>query len=148
MIVTWMVTLAALGIGEGGDGHGCPNQKASEVDARFVEEGTPRKCGLGITLFGLERGIGGEECFPRRFRYPAHQVCNGERSEGHLCVTEDDMDVTEEHCDCSRLAVLGTGLTLPECVCTSVNGGTIEDFGTKDCAPPPWGGGGPVGGGL
>lgn len=148
MLLTCLTTMALLGIGTGRDAHGCPNEKATEVPARFEEQGTPRRCGLGISLLGLELSIGGEKCFPRRFRYPSHQVCNGEVSEGHYCKTEDDLDVTEEHCECSRLALLGTGFTLPECVCTPVVGGTIEDFGTADCAPTPWGGTSGSGGGL
>ncbi|MBI5363207.1 MAG: hypothetical protein HZA53_08510 [Planctomycetes bacterium] len=138
MLLSMLMLAAPTGLGDGQGVHGCPNERASEVDARFVEQGTARKCGLGITLFGLELSVGGEKCFPVRYHYPAHQVCNGEHGPGQFCAWEADLSVGEEHCACSRLGVLGTGITLPECVCTEVNGGTVEDFGTENCAIPPW----------
>lgn len=113
---------------------GCPDVMASEVAARTDETGHSRRCGVGISILGFEIGLGGPECFPHRFVYPAHQTCLGVVNEGTMCAPDDPMVVTEEKCECDRLALFGTGFTLPGCTCeNSGNAGHIEDFKTAPC---------------
>lgn len=117
--------------------HSCADTRASQVDARVVDSGTATTCGFGISIFGLELSIGGPECTPRRFIYPAHQACDGAPNEGTWCGKENDLPVTEERCECSDATILGTGLKLPFCDCELAgNAGTVEDFGTFNCVSP------------
>ena len=117
---------------------GCPDERATQVDAR-VSEVNPngRRCGLGIQLFGLSLSAFGPECPTERIYYPAHQTCEGEPAPGSRCEFEKTMPIEYESCDCVTATVLGTGLALPDCEC-SARGilGELEDFATRSCPDP------------
>jgi hypothetical protein len=132
-VLSCLAPLAPVQTGHVGE---CPDVRACDVQATITEEGHAVRCGIGIELFGLRLGLGGPECYPRRFRYPAHQECHGKLNIGTYCAYEQNLPVVEERCECSSLALLGTGIALPSCNCTTVgNAGTIEDFGTANCVP-------------
>lgn len=119
-----------------GDIH-CANTRASQVDAKFQEQGTSTRCGIGISLFGIEISFGGPTCYPQRVRTPAHQECEGKENEGTWCGPQGDLPVTEERCECSDVTFLGTGFKLPSCDCEYAGtAGTVEDFGTFNCVSP------------
>jgi hypothetical protein len=119
-----------------GDIH-CANTRAAQVDALFQEQGTSTRCGIGISIFGIDISFGGPTCFPQRVRTPAHQVCSGDYNEGTWCGVQGPLPVTEEHCECSDLTLFGTGFKMPDCDCEFAgNVGNVEDFGTFNCVSP------------
>lgn len=130
--------VAALDSDGGVGASTCPNERACDVHAVFEEQGTPRTCGVGITLLGFDLSIGGDDCYPMRLVYPPHQECHGKRNVGTWCAFEQLLPVAVEHCECSRAGLLGTGIALPDCVCTPAGTlGTVQDFDTRNCAQPP-----------
>ena len=116
----------------------CPNERASQVDAR-IDEVNPndRRCGLGIQLFGLSLSAFGPECPTERIYYPAHQTCRGEAAPDCRCEFEKTMPIEYESCDCVTATILGAGLALPDCSCESRGIlGELEDFATRACPDP------------
>lgn len=115
-------------------GQSCPDQRASQVDARIVHFGDPQRCGVGVVILGLPISIGGARCYPHEVLYPAHQECLGAPSPGTQCVGEDTLTVELRACECQFLSVIGTGLAVPKCSCRAAgNLGTIEDARTVPC---------------
>jgi hypothetical protein len=116
---------------------GCPNVRASLVDARTEGMGDSERCGLGVSLFGWGVGLFGPRCPDKKATYPAHGECSGARNDGTRCVKQGDLKVTLEECECSVAGIFGTGLSLPHCSCSpsSADGGTVENFVTQNCGP-------------
>ena len=116
----------------------CPNERASEVDARIDEvNASERRCGLGIQIFGLSLSAFGPLCPTERIYYPAHQTCQGAAAMGSRCDFEKTMPIEYESCDCVTATLLGTGLALPDCECESRGIlGELEDFATRNCPAP------------
>jgi hypothetical protein len=116
----------------------CPNERASEVDARIDEINTSeRRCGLGLQIFGLSLSAFGPLCPTERIYYPAHQTCQGAAALGSRCEFEKTLPVEYESCDCVTATLLGTGLALPDCECDSRGIlGELEDFATRNCPKP------------
>lgn len=123
-----------------GTGDGCPNERASEVEAHVVQAQDHSVCGAGIVLFGARIDLGGETCPQWRLTHPAHQECTGATLDGHRCVPAADLDVVMEACNCSRnvLPLLEIGFAGPNCKCRVVaTAGHVEDFATVPCETPP-----------
>jgi hypothetical protein len=116
----------------------CPDERASEVDARIDEVNTSeRRCGLGLQIFGLSLSAFGPLCPTERIYYPAHQICQGAAATGSRCEFEKTLPVEYESCDCVTATILGTGLALPDCKCESRGIlGELEDFATRNCPAP------------
>lgn len=136
-----MLSLLALSflapLGSSVDMHQCADVRAAQVDARVDDIGTSTRCGIGISIFGIDLSLGGPDCFPRRVVTPARQTCNGDYNEGTWCGFEQTLAVTAEKCECSEITLLGTGFKFPSCDCElEGNLGTVEDFGTYNCVPP------------
>lgn len=120
--------------------NGCPNEQASEVEAKVSEAGTVQKCGTGLMVFGATIGIGGERCPSQRFTYPAHQVCEHAELVGSSCEPDGNLPVTKELCRCDRLTIpfLEIGLSGPTCSCSDpLDAGHIEDSKTQLCVNGP-----------
>ena len=113
----------------------CPDERASEVDARIDEvNSSDRRCGLGIQIFGLSLSAFGPLCPTERIYYPAHQTCQGAAAKGSRCEFEKTLPVEYESCDCVTATLFGTGLALPDCECESRGIlGELEDFATRPC---------------
>ena len=112
--------------------NGCPNVRASQVDARVEHGGDTSRCGLGVSFLGL--GLFGPTCHERTFTYPSHQECKGEPSRGTRCEPAGRLQVKAESCHCVRATVLGTGFLIPSCEChESDDGGEVEDASTVAC---------------
>lgn len=116
----------------------CPDERASQVDARIVEVNpNDRRCGLGIQIFGLTLSAFGPPCPTERIYYPAHQTCRGEPAPDCRCEFEKTLPVEYASCDCVTATLLGIGLALPDCECESAGIlGEIEDFATRTCPDP------------
>ena len=130
-----VLTLAVLSPGPDGL---CPDERASQVDAR-IDEVNPndRRCGLGIQIFGLSISAFGPKCPTERIYYPAHQICQGEAAPDCRCEFEKTLPVEYESCDCVTATILGTGFALPDCECESRGIlGELEDFATHPCPDP------------
>ncbi len=129
------LSLATLATRSSAGGLPCPNERACNVDARTTDAGETERCGVGLTLFGLDLSIGGPKCPTYRYHYPAHQECHGAPTGGSRCVLEQTLNVTRERCECERIGAAGTGLAIPECDCDDQgNAGMIEDFKTEACS--------------
>ena len=116
----------------------CPDERASQVDAR-IDEVNPndRRCGLGIQIFGLSISAFGPKCPTERIYYPAHQTCQGEAAADCRCEFEKTLPVEYESCDCVTATIFGTGLALPDCECEAAGIlGELEDFATRTCPNP------------
>lgn len=112
----------------------CPNVRASEVPARVDHQGEYQHCGLGLHILGVSLTIGGAKCYRNEFIYPSHQECLGAASPGTLCDPEGSLPVIWNTCQCLWLGVLGTGVGVPKCDCTSAGtAGTVEDSRTMAC---------------
>lgn len=113
----------------------CPNQRATQVDARTYWTGEVERCGIGIRILGIGGSIFGPRCGERKVFEPAHQVCRGEDNPGTACLPSRTIELQTEECHCADKTVLGTGILLPSCECSPGGvGGTVEDFSTVPCA--------------
>lgn len=136
LFMTTALTLIALvGAGRAQDGP-CPDQKATNVDARSANVGDKERCGIGFVLFGQEISFFGPSCYDFVFLYPAFQECKGETLSDHKCVVEGKIAIRVFDCDCASLniPVLETGIAMPDCDCVDIGGiGHVEDFQTVEC---------------
>lgn len=135
ILATSLIVLPTRGLAlDGPTPSACPNQKASQEDARVTWGGKTRRCGLGVSIFGLRLGVGGPLCPDKKYFYPARQVCRGEKNKGTRCTFERTLPVTSQDCECATATVLGLGFTGPICQCvTGANAGHVEDFKTESC---------------
>ena len=112
----------------------CPNTRATNVPAQVSHDGPPTRCGVGVQILGLPISIGGAKCYPLEIIYPAHQECLGAENVGTQCEPEAAIAVQLNRCECVVVGVLGTGISIPKCSCTSAGGaGTVEDAQTVLC---------------
>ena len=131
-LVVCALALAAVGRAAADD---CPDERASEVPARVEWGGEVERCGLGISIFGLPIQAFGPRCPDTKFFYPAHQECRGEKSTGSYCAFVGNIDVKRMRCECAELALLGTGVTIPDCSCKDDGtAGHVEDAQTYSCS--------------
>ena len=114
----------------------CPDQRASQVDAKVSYSGSAKTCGVGLVIFGVGGGIVGEKCYPLKITTPAHQECQGEPGEGTRCVPDGELEVKAEKCHCGGLVVPILQIGVPTtCVCSDAgSAGTVEDSETVLCA--------------
>jgi len=113
----------------------CPDEKATNVDARIDPQGHKSTCGFGFVLFGIGGGILGEDCYRQEFLYPAHQECQGEQLAFHYCETEGNVEVRLRECHCGGAVIPFLQIGVPtDCECGDwVNAGQIEDAQTRYC---------------
>lgn len=113
----------------------CPNQKASLVPARVEFSGGYRRCGLGLTVFGVGGAIIGDRCYKFETLYPAHAACQGETAEGTRCVPDSVAPVLLRECECGGLILPGLNTGIPtRCTCDEWrNAGTVETSKTVAC---------------
>lgn len=118
-----------------GGTQGCPNERATDVLARVDLQGTPRTCGIVLSVLGLDIPLWGDDCHPFHFLYPAHQQCKGKRSEGTYCAYQQEVAVRGERCACVRRdPSSGSGFNQWVCDCSELaNVGTISDDQTLPC---------------
>jgi hypothetical protein len=134
--VLLVCSLAAGVRAQGGDG--CPNVRATQVNAHVDHQGQFDRCGVGVQIFGLPIRIGGAKCYRHEYIYPAHQECLGAVSPGTLCDPEGPLPVEHNICKCLWLAAFGTGFGIPKCDCTYAGtAGTVQDATTGLCHGTP-----------
>jgi hypothetical protein len=112
----------------------CPDMRTTHVRAEVVTSKTSTRCGVGISVFGLEIRLFGPNCPAARFTYPSHEVCAGAPAIGFRCALPQALQVIYERCNCSSLTALGTGVLLPHCDCqVQPGGGTVLSWTTVPC---------------
>ena len=112
----------------------CPNTRATNLPAVVSHQGHYTRCGLGVQVLGVPLSIGGAKCYQNEIIYPAHQECLGALGEGTRCVPEATLPVQLNRCECVLMGVLGTGVSVPKCSCSSAGTmGTLEDAQTLLC---------------
>jgi hypothetical protein len=104
--------------------HGdCPNERATPVPANDVGTGLAH-CDVHIGLFGIDVEIEGPDCYQTIYHFPDHAYCDGEPSEGDMCLQLPSLHATVEHCHCG-ISLFGVHVVLPICTCTT-SGETID----------------------
>jgi hypothetical protein len=127
------LALACAGAVPARDDPGCPDTKASPVDAKTTTSGG-RRCGLGLSLFGKGFGVFGPKCPDAKFLYPAYPACKGETNKGTRCTIDGKLEVKLKTCTCVVFGILNTGVRLPDCDCQdSGSAGFVETGKTVDC---------------
>lgn len=116
----------------------CPNERACDVSARVVHGGSPQSCGVVLSVLGLSIPLWGDDCYPYRSLYPAHQHCHGKRGIGTYCTFEQNVSVLGERCACERISGGSTGFSQWVCRCELIaNAGTFSDDQTLPCPIQP-----------
>jgi hypothetical protein len=117
----------------------CPNERACDVPVRVEHRGVPQSCGVVLSVLGLDTPLWGDDCYPYRFVYPAHQQCHGKRGIGTYCTFEQNVSVLGERCHCERTSGgSSTGFSQWVCRCVLIpNAGTVTDDQTLACPHEP-----------
>lgn len=114
----------------------CPNEAATSVPPELLDSKQEVRCGVGVSILGLELSVFGPTCPVARFLVPAHGECLGAQVEDYRCVPVGVLNVSYERCECEDVTAIGTGLLLPSCKCTpqTLSAGFVIDWGSVACA--------------